>query len=125
MRRLLGGGLVLALLAIGWGGTLQSHTTAPILVPGHYLAGSAAQPAEARATLAGQWEWHIALENDQGAAIVTFGLASDVVVIPSRDYDGDGYDDPAVYRLSDQTWYVLKSDCPGGTWTCSAALTVP
>jgi len=134
---------VLVLIALAaW--SVQTRTTEnpPILVPGHYVVSNfpgvtyhAIQPTEVR-VVNGNLVWHMAVfyvngpfvsaGDYAGEQIVNWGLASDVVVVPARDYDDDGIDDPAVYRPSNQTWYVLRSgNCSTQNYACMAMLTVP
>ncbi len=125
-------GLALGISIIG--AMLDGHVGAqplpsPTLAPGHYVADSPMQPAEARPTVSGYWEWHVGVFTGAPPAfqeqyILTWGLSSDSIS-PAKDWDGDGLDDIAVYRPSSLTWYVLKSNCAGGRWTCSSSYFIP
>ena len=128
--------VVVAIVVGTWVARGQTTGNPPILVPGHYLVSTfqtlpyhAIQPTEVRA-VNGVLVWHMAVYdlNDvyQGERIINWGLASDVVMVPARDYDDDGLDDPTVYRESDQTWYVLRSgECGGQPYNCASFYTVP
>lgn len=99
----------------------------PVLVPGHYVDGFGGTPytnvqaAQVQRGSDGILHWDIiAYSKDgikQGNYLFIWGNTGDLIP-PARDYDGDGFDDPTVYRPSDNTWYVLKSDCEYGRWTC-------
>lgn len=55
----------------------------------------------------GQWFISKSSDNYTSGEIRFWGLASDKVVV--TDYDGDARDDLAVFRPSDQTWYIQGS----------------
>lgn len=55
----------------------------------------------------GQWFLSRSSDNHQSGIVENWGLETDKLV--PADYDGDGIDDLAVYRPSEQVWYIRKS----------------
>lgn len=113
---------------------LKADPAVVALVPGAYVDGyggfefEGLQPAiVTKGYSDGLLHWKILVyslvdHHKEGEFNFTYGLDTDVVVPAARDYDGDGYDDPAVFRPSNDTWYVLKAYCgPEETlrWACS------
>lgn len=73
----------------------------------------------------GQYVWHMAIYDTshvyQGEYTLPWGTVGDTFP-PPKDWDGDGYDDPYVYRPSNATFYILLSHC---WWNCMVTYTVP
>lgn len=122
---------VLALLILLVAVSASAQT---IQLPGHYLIPfggvvyTHTQPATVT-VVNGTLVWHIDVFDTngvyQGSMITTWGLSTDTPLLPA-DYDGDGYDDLAVYRHSDHTVYVRRSHCDTlGFWGCYYILRAP
>jgi hypothetical protein len=94
---------------------LSATLSAQRFVPGKYLSKVA---SAATVTVVDNYlKWHIRSHDAANNPIVIefyWGFNGDVV-LPAADYDGDGIDDPAVYRPWTHEWFVLKSTC---RWTC-------
>lgn len=107
MKALIAAFVVLASVSLG----------AQRFVPGKYLSPTFASATEV--TIIGNTVmlWSIRGRDVEGNPIVMqfFWGANGDVVLPAADYDGDGIDDPAVYRPQTKAWWILKSSC---RWTC-------
>ncbi len=128
IRRVVIGVAVCAVVMLGWAvrGRATEETTVP--VTGKFLwVGDSAQASLVTTVRQsnGQLIWYMAALDANGVwlnyAEVPWGSVGDVI-LAAQDYDNDGTDDPAVYRPSNHTWYVLKSSCG---WQCYFAQEMP
>jgi hypothetical protein len=85
-------------------------------VPGKYLSRRAAQIVEV-STEGNFLKWTI------GAHVFYWGGNGDIP-LEAHDYDGDGLDDPTIYHPQTHEWWILRSRCEGGRWTCYDVLTM-
>lgn len=110
-------------------------TNAIAYVPGHYLIPfggvvyTHTQPANVAPSPNGLVWTMLVFDTAgvyQGAMVLQWGVNTDLP-LPAQDYDGDGYDDPAVFRASARAILVKRSSCPNnqGFWGCEYTLTVP
>ncbi len=125
-------------LALAVGAVAVKADTVVAFVPGHYLppfvavAYTHTQPVSVTIQ-DGLLVWSFGVFDlngvYQGQSPLQWGIDTDVP-LSANDYDGDGLDDPAVYRASNKTVYVLRSGCPvpawqTGFWSCTYVLTLP